>query len=37
VDKQIIAAVDAELATKGLTKIDADSADLYVGYQAAVG
>jgi len=37
VDKQIIAAVDAELATKGLTKVDADSADLYVGYQAAVG
>lgn len=37
VDKQIIAAVDAELATKGLNKIDADSADLYVGYQAAVG
>jgi hypothetical protein len=37
VDKQIIAAVEAELATKGLTKIDADSADLYVGYQAAVG
>jgi hypothetical protein len=37
VDKQIIAAVDAELANKGLTKIDADSADLYVGYQAAVG
>jgi hypothetical protein len=37
VDKQIITAVDAELATKGLTKIDGDSADLYVGYQAAVG
>ena len=37
VDKQIKDAVDAELATKGLTKSDSDSADLYVGYQAAVG
>jgi hypothetical protein len=37
VDKQIKAAVDAELAVKGLTKSDADSADLYVGYQAAIG
>ena len=36
-DKQIKAAVDAELAKKGLTKSDADSADLFVGYQAAVG
>jgi hypothetical protein len=36
-DKQIIAAVDAELATKGLTKVDDDSANLYVGYQAGVG
>jgi hypothetical protein len=36
-DKQIIATVDAELATKGLTKVDADSADLYIGYQAAIG
>jgi Domain of unknown function (DUF4136) len=37
VDKQIMAAVDAELATKGLSRVDADSADLYIGYQAAVG
>lgn len=37
VDKQIKAAVDAELARKGLSKVDDDSADLYVGYQAAVG
>ena len=37
VDKQIKAAVDAELAKKGLTKSDSDTADLYVGYQAAVG
>jgi uncharacterized protein DUF4136 len=36
-NKQIIAAVDAELATKGLTRIEADSADLYIGYQAAIG
>lgn len=35
-DKQIKAAVDAELAKKGLTKVDDDSANLYVGYQAAV-
>jgi hypothetical protein len=37
VDKQIKAAMDAELAKKGLTKTDADTADLYVGYQAGVG
>jgi hypothetical protein len=36
-DKQIVAAIDAELATKGLTKVDSDSADLYIGYQAGVG
>lgn len=34
---QITAAVDAELATKGLSKVDGDNADLYIGYQAAVG
>ena len=37
VDKQIKDAIDAELATKGLTKTDADDADLYVGYQAGIG
>jgi Domain of unknown function (DUF4136) len=37
VDQQIKDTVDAQLATKGLTKIDADNADLYIGYQAAVG
>lgn len=37
VDKNIKAAVDAQLAAKGLTKTDADTADLYVGYQGAVG
>ena len=36
-DRQIKAAVDAELAKKGLTKSDTDNADLYIGYQAAVG
>jgi Domain of unknown function (DUF4136) len=37
-DKQVKEAVDAELATKGLSKVEGDSpADLYIGYQAAVG
>lgn len=36
-DKQIKAALDAELAKKGLSKVDSDSADLFVGYQAAIG
>ena len=35
--KQLVAAIDAELAKKGLTKTDADTADLYIGYQTAVG
>jgi hypothetical protein len=35
--KQITAAIDAELATKGLTKTDVDDSDLYVGYQTAIG
>jgi hypothetical protein len=35
--KKLTAAVDAELATKGLTKTDSDSADLYFGYQTAIG
>jgi hypothetical protein len=37
VDKQIKSAVDAELATKGLTKVDGDNANLYIGYQPAIG
>src|ERR1700751_795179 len=37
VTKQLKDAVDAELATKGLTKIDSDSANLFIGYQAGVG
>jgi len=36
-DKQIIAAVDSELAAKGLSKVDGDNADLFIGYQAGVG
>ena len=36
VDRQVKAAVDAELSRKGLTKATGDDADLYVGYQAAV-
>jgi hypothetical protein len=36
VDKQVKSGIDAELAKKGLVKSDSDSADLYVGYQAAV-
>jgi hypothetical protein len=36
-DKQIMAAVDAELATKGLSKVTGDNADLYIGYQAGIG
>jgi hypothetical protein len=35
--KQLTAAIDAELAKKGLAKTDADTADLYVGYQTAIG
>jgi len=34
---QVMAAIDAELATKGLTKTTGDNADLLVGYQAAIG
>ena len=36
-DRQVKAAVDAELATKGLAKSESDTADLYIGYQAAIG
>src|SRR5262245_25333094 len=36
VDSQIKSTIDAELATKGLTKSDRDDADLYVGYQVAI-
>ena len=36
-DKDIKSAIDTELATKGLTKVDGDDANLYIGYQGGVG
>jgi Domain of unknown function (DUF4136) len=36
-DKQVKEAFDATLATKGLSKVDGDNADLLVGYQTAIG
>jgi hypothetical protein len=33
---RIVSAVDAELATKGLTKTEDEKADLYIGYQTAL-
>lgn len=35
-DAEIKQAVDSQLAAKGLTKVDSDPADLYVGYQVAL-
>ena len=35
--KKLTAAVNGELATKGLTMTDSDTADLYIGYQTAIG
>ena len=35
-DKQIMQAIDAQLATKGLSQTEGDNPDLYVTYQAAV-
>ncbi len=37
IDQQIKAAIDAELAKKGLSKTDGDKADLFIGYQLALG
>jgi len=37
VEKQVRSAVDEQLAQKGLTRVEDDSANLYVGYQAGVG
>jgi hypothetical protein len=34
--RQLTSAIEAQLTTKGLTKVDSDTADLYIGYQAAV-
>ena len=36
-DKQIKAALDTVLAQKGLTKVEGENADLFIGYQVAVG
>ena len=36
-DKQIKEAIDAQLATKGLSKVEGDDANLFVGYQTAIG
>jgi Domain of unknown function (DUF4136) len=36
-ERQLKAAVDAELAKKGLARTEEETADLYLGYQAAVG
>jgi hypothetical protein len=35
--KALTSAIDAQLAGKGLTKTDSDNADLYIGYQTALG
>ncbi len=35
--RQLTAAIDAELAKKGMEKTDSDTADLYIGYQTAIG
>ena len=36
-DKQIKEAVDVQLSQKGLSKVEGDKADLYIGYQPAIG
>ncbi len=36
-DRQIKAVFDTQLAGKGLTKVENDPADLYVGYQVSIG
>jgi hypothetical protein len=37
VDKQIKDTIDAQLVTKGLSKVDGDNADLFIGYQVGIG
>lgn len=37
VNDQIKNAIESELATKGLTKVEDDSANLYIGYEVGVG
>ena len=36
-DQQLKSAVDAELTTKGLQRTEGETADLLIGYQAAIG
>jgi hypothetical protein len=36
-DTQIKNSIDAQLSSKGLTKVDGDKADLYVAYQGSIG
>lgn len=36
-DKDIKQAIDAQLATKGLSKVDGDDANLLIGYQVDIG
>ena len=35
--RAITSAIDAQLGAKGLTKTDSDNAELYIGYQTALG
>jgi Domain of unknown function (DUF4136) len=35
--RRVMAAVDAELALKGLTKTDGETADIFLAYQTAIG
>ncbi len=37
VDAQIKQSIDGQLASKGLTKVTGDKADLYIGYQSSIG
>ena len=37
VDKQIRDSIEAQLTQKGLSKVDSDNADLFMGYQTAIG
>jgi hypothetical protein len=37
VDKQVKSSIDAQLAAKGLSKMDSDQADIFLGYQTAIG
>jgi hypothetical protein len=37
VDQQIKSALEAEMAKKGLSKTESDQANLYIGYQLAIG